>query len=467
MLMKKLPLGIVGGINNMPKYTPIIGMEIHAELKTKSKMFCSCKNNPFGAKKPNIYTCPVCLGMPGALPVANKKAIEWTIKLGLALNCKINLFSKFDRKNYFYPDLPKGYQISQYDIPFCYEGYLDTSEGKVHITRVHLEEDTGKLLHKTINGKKVSLIDFNRSSVPLVEVVTEPDVRTATQATEYSKKLRQIIRYLNIGDCDMEQGGMRLEANISLSSDPKIIEGGKLNYDKLPSYKVEVKNINSFRFLEQAINFEISRQTELLDNNKTPIQETRGFDANKGATFSQRSKGEAANYRYFPDPDLPPIRLSEDDLKRIKAELPELPDAKIARWQKDYAIEKRFIKQLTRNNNQAKWYEQIWQEAKKVKLKPNELAKVLVNKKIKFGFQDNPAQIIKSYQKSQQTDSIDAGELETIIAQMLTNNVDAAKKYRAGKTQVIGFLIGQIMQGVGKKIDVKLVKKELVKQLNL
>ncbi len=366
----------------MSKYTTIIGMEIHAELKTKSKMFCSCKNDPFGAKKPNIYTCPVCLGMPGALPVANKKAIEWTIKLGLALNCKINLFSKFDRKNYFYPDLPKGYQISQYDIPFCYEGYLDTSEGRVRVTRVHLEEDTGKLLHKTINGKKVSLIDFNRSSVPLVEIVTEPDIRTATQAAEYAKKLRQIIRYLDIGNCDMEQGGMRLEANISLSNDPKIIEGGKLNYNKLPSYKVEVKNINSFRFLEQAINFEIGRQTKLLDNNNTPDQETRGFNANKGTTFSQRSKGEAADYRYFPDPDLPPIRLSKDNLKRIKAELPELPDTKLARWQKDYIIEKRFVKQLIRNRSEAEWYEQIWQEANKIKLKPNDLAKILINKKI-------------------------------------------------------------------------------------
>ncbi|MFH1967092.1 MAG: Asp-tRNA(Asn)/Glu-tRNA(Gln) amidotransferase subunit GatB, partial [Patescibacteria group bacterium] len=254
-------------------YHLICGLEIHAELKTKSKMFCGCKNDPFGAEQPNIYTCPVCLGMPGGLPVANRQAIEWTIQLGLALNCKINLFSKFDRKHYFYPDLPKGYQISQYDQPFCHDGWIETSQGRVAITRVHLEEDTGKLLHKTIEGKKVSLVDFNRGGVPLVEIVTEPDIKSAEQAKELAQTLHQIIRYLNIGDCNMEQGGMRLEANVSLSAD-----------GQLPDYKTEVKNINSFRFLEQAINFEEVRQAKLLDQGQAPVQETRGFDAVKGET---------------------------------------------------------------------------------------------------------------------------------------------------------------------------------------
>src|SRR3989338_7285330 len=261
------------------KYQPIIGMETHVQLKTKSGMFCGCKNDP-NAEKPNIYTCPVCLGLPGALPVANKKAIEWTVKLGLTFGCKINLFSKFDRKHYFYPDLPKGYQISQYDLPFCYGGRVQTSFGSIGITRVHLEEDTGKLIHQKVNGRNVSLIDFNRSSVPLVEVVTEPEIYSSAQAKEYAKKLRQIIRYLDISDCDMEKGGMRLEANISLMKEGET---------KLPKYKVELKNINSFRFLERGIEYEIERQTEILDVGKTPDQETRGYSAEKNITYIQRS----------------------------------------------------------------------------------------------------------------------------------------------------------------------------------
>lgn len=450
----------------MKNYTTIIGMEIHAELKTQSKMFCGCKNDPFGAEKPNIYTCPVCLGMPGALPVANKKAIEWTIKLGLALHCKINLFSKFDRKNYFYADLAKGYQISQYDIPFCYDGYIDTSEGRVRITRIHLEEDTGKLLHKTVKGKKVSLIDFNRSGVPLVEIVTEPDIRSATQASEYAKKLRQIIRYLEIGDCDMEQGGMRLEANLSLSDDPKLMKDGKLDYSRLPKYKVEVKNINSFKFLEQAINFEVTRQQKVLEQGETPVQETRGFNAASNKTFSQRTKEEAADYRYFPDPDLAPIRFSEQQIKDLAATLPELADAKALRWQKEYQLEERYATQLTRKRSKAEWYEQIWQSAKQQKLKANDLAKALVNKKIKFKeLSDQPKTILEAYLKTQQTEAVDPKELKKIIKQVLSQNPDAVAKYQAGKVQIIGFLMGQIMRELKKKINPQLVKTEVEKLL--
>ncbi|MBW7944663.1 Asp-tRNA(Asn)/Glu-tRNA(Gln) amidotransferase subunit GatB, partial [Patescibacteria group bacterium] len=235
----------------MTEYQLVCGMEVHAELKTATKMFCGCKNDPFHAPKPNIYTCPVCLGMPGGLPVANRTAIEWTIKLGVALGCKINLFSHFDRKNYFYPDLPKGYQISQYDQPFCYDGKLETEFGPVRIRRIHLEEDTAKLLHKTIDGKKVSLIDFNRSSVPLIEIVTEPDIISPEHAKAYGKTLRQILRFMDIADCDMEQGGMRLEANVSIRP---------VGEKELPVYKVELKNINSFRFLEKAVAYEMERQ---------------------------------------------------------------------------------------------------------------------------------------------------------------------------------------------------------------
>ena len=369
-------------------YKLVCGLEVHAELKTKSKMFCSCKNDPFGASEPNIHTCPVCLGMPGALPVANRQAIEWTIKLGLALNCKINLFSKFDRKNYFYPDLPKGYQISQYDIPFCYDGYIDTTEGRVRIHRIHLEEDTAKLSHQEIdldgNGKlkKATLIDFNRSSVPLVEIVTEPDIVSATQAKEYGQKLRQIMRYLDIANCDMEKGGMRLEANISLR---------KEGHQELPDYKVECKNINSFRFLEAAINFEIARQTEILQNGDKPAQETRGYNPNTGKTFSQRTKEDAAYYRYFPDPDLPPIEFSEEEIENIRATLPELPEEKATRFVKDYAIDEKVAKELVINKQKAKFFEQVLEAAKKEGLNCQKLVNSLVNKKIEFNFEGKEA----------------------------------------------------------------------------
>jgi aspartyl-tRNA(Asn)/glutamyl-tRNA(Gln) amidotransferase subunit B len=435
-------------------YQLVCGLEVHVELKTQSKMFCACKNDPFGATKPNIHTCPVCLGMPGALPIANKKAIEWTIKIGLALNCQINLFSKFDRKNYFYPDLPKGYQISQYDIPFCHDGWLDTSEGRVGIHRIHLEEDTAKLIHQD----KQTLIDFNRSGVPLVEIVTETDIKTAKQAKEYSQKLREILRYLEVADCDMEKGGMRLEANISLKKDTD-------SKSFLPNYKVECKNINSFRFMESAINYEMNRQAKLLDQGKTPKQETRGFNAELGKTFSQRSKEEAQDYRYFPDPDLPPLEFKQEEIEKIRSSLVELPDQYAQRLSQEFDLDLVLSKRLVKNKTKAKFFEQILLLSKKENIRTTKIINDLLNKKINYQITDDPNQIIKRYQQTNKIETIDDQLIKKIIKSVLTENRDAVEKYQAGKKEVLAFLIGQSMKKIAKKVDINLVRKALIEQL--
>src|SRR6185369_6376844 len=352
----------------MSKYTPIIGLEVHVELKTKSGMFCRCSGDYFG-KAPNTNTCPVCLGLPGALPVPNKQAIEWCIKIALALNCEINEFSKFDRKNYFYPDLAKGYQISQYDLPFGHDGAVVLSNGKkIRIRRVHMEEDTGKLTHE--GG--LSFIDFNRSGIPLVEIVTEPDFHDAKDVSEYLQKLRQIVRYLDVSNADMEKGEMRLEPNISLSLDPK----------KLPDYKVEVKNINSFKFVEKTINFEIKRQEELLEKGERPAQETRGWDDNKQKTFSQRSKEDAQEYRYFPEPDIPPIVTTQEMIAAYRKSLPELPDAKLKRFEKEYALPAYDAEILTREIAIADYFEKAVKAGEKEKVTAKQLANTIINKKV-------------------------------------------------------------------------------------
>lgn len=427
----------------LERYDLVCGLEIHAELKTKSKMFCGCVNDPFGAPAPNTYTCPVCLGMPGGLPVPNKTAIEWTIKLGLALHANINRFSKFDRKNYFYPDLAKGYQISQYDIPFCEGGAVELPEGTVTLTRIHLEEDTGKLQHTTIDGKKVSLLDFNRSGVPLAEIVSEPDIKSPAHAAAYGRELRRLMRYLEIADCDMEQGGMRLEANISLK--PK---GQK----ELTKYKVEVKNINSFRFLEQAIEFEIIRQAEVLDTGKTPVQETRGFRPHSGQTFSQRTKESAADYRYFPDPDIPPIRFSDADIKKLQSQLPRPQKQVVTNWQATYGVEERYGSALATNETQVKRWEAIWQSAGDT---ANAIANAVINKKLTVSDSDSTMEVIGKFKQLSATDSINEAELNKAIEAVFAANQDAVAKYKAGETKVMGFLMGQTMKQLGKKVDTR------------
>lgn len=346
------------------KYELVVGMEVHCELKTKSKMFCACPNGYGLEAEPNIHVCPVCLAHPGALPTPNIDAIKKVIKVGLALEAQIATVSKFDRKNYFYPDLPKGYQISQYDQPLTMNGRLTVGNKSIRITRVHLEEDTGKLTHPA--GATYSLVDYNRAGVPLMELVTEPDITSAAEAKKFCQELQHILRTVGISDADMEKGQMRCEANISL------LPAGQERVVKNFGTKVEVKNLNSFKAVERAIEYECKRQAALLDAGDQVVQETRGWDETKGETFSQRKKESAHDYRYFPDPDLPPMILGpipdappgaiEIDIKAILAEMPELPQAKRKRFQEEYGLTAADAFLLTGDTALATYTEQVFSE---------------------------------------------------------------------------------------------------------
>src|SRR5260221_548132 len=437
----------------MNTYKPVIGLEVHVELKTKSKMFCSCASEWFG-KVPNSNTCPVCLGLPGALPVPNRKAIELCVMIGMALGCEIPLLSKFDRKNYFYPDLAKGYQISQYEEPFAIHGKLTLSTGKViRIRRAHMEEDTGKLIHETLNRQKVSLIDFNRSGVPLVEIVTEPDFENAKEVKEYLQKLQQIVRYLDVANADMDKGEMRLEPNISLR---------KNGQEDLPSYKVEVKNINSFSFVEKAIEYEIKRQTELLDKNEKPKQETRGWNEAKKATISQRSKEEAADYRYFPEPDIPPITWEQTQLSTLNAQLPELPDVKTKRFVKEFGLSEYNAEQLTREREIADYFEQTVLDMQNTKYQiPNtDIANWIINKKIDIAT-TVPAELIQQILKASSVSGISEEELDNILKKIVEQNSQVVTDYKKGKTTAIMFLVGQAMKELKGKEKADKVKTTL------
>lgn len=498
----------------MSKYIPVIGMEIHIELKTKSKMFCASKNGLGEEKEPNIHICPVCTGQPGTLPVPNRQAIEFAQLMGLALNCEIARLSKFDRKNYFYPDLPKGYQISQYDQPLCQKGFLEFPTSnfqfpnndqknnpenvtkKVGITRIHLEEDTGKLIHPA--GANYTLVDFNRAGVPLMELVTEPDFESGAEARIFCQKLQQICRYLEISDADMEKGHMRCEANVSLYKEGE---------DKLSGTKVEVKNINSFKFVEKAIDYEIKRQEELLLAGKKIVQETRGYDSHKNITVSQRTKESAHDYRYFPEPDIPPLKFDENYIAEIKAKLPELPDAKKARFVSEYKLSKENTEVIISDKNLADYFEKtvselrekrvsgevIASDGKCLKLAANyiinELQKHLVRDNI--GIRDikispenyaeliglladdkinssaaqmvleemhktggDPSQIIQNKNLLQVSD---VSELETIIKKVLDANAQSVEDYKKGKTNALQFLVGQVMRKTKGKANPTIV----------
>lgn len=415
-------------------YTVIIGLEVHVELATSSKMFCGCSAEHFGVT-PNTHTCPVCLGLPGALPVPNKKAVEWTIMLGLALGCSINEDSKFDRKNYFYPDLSKGYQISQYDEPLAVNGEIKIQDKPIRIRRVHLEEDTGKLQHETVNGEEVSLVDFNRSGVPLVEIVTEPDFRTIEEVDLYLKKLQRIIRYLGISQADMEKGSMRLEPSISLSLDDS----------KLPSYRVELKNINSFRFARRALEYEIKRQSELLDRGETIPQQTRGWNEAKGVTVAQREKEEANDYRYFPEPDIPPMNFTQSQIADIKAQIPEMPDQKLTRFIKIYGLSEYDASLLIDDFDLAHYFELAVKDGAKLDNAAKHIANWLINKKINYRV-TVPGELISKIAVGLQTTQVDDSQLEEIIGEVLANNLQAVEDYKKGKTAVIGLFIGEVLK---------------------
>ncbi|MBI3576553.1 Asp-tRNA(Asn)/Glu-tRNA(Gln) amidotransferase subunit GatB [Candidatus Gottesmanbacteria bacterium] len=441
----------------MDKWEAVVGFEIHVELKTKSKMFCGCKNDPFYAKSPNIYTCPVCLGMPGGLPVPNKKAIEWIIRMGFALGCEVADFSKFDRKNYFYPDLPKGYQITQYDEPLAMKGSVTVDGQTVRIRRVHAEEDTGKLIHTTVDGKKVTLVDFNRSGVPLVEIVTEPDIADGVQAKLFLRKLQQIIRYLDISDADMEKGSMRLEPNISLR---------KPGTKNLPAYKVEVKNINSFRFASMAIDYEIERQANILSTGKTPVQETRGWDEARGATVPQRTKEEAADYRYFPEPDIPPMRFTTAEINAIQSQIGEMPDEKLSRFMKSFGLNEYDAVLLTETRQKADYFEEAVKVAGSLDktITSKLIANWFINKKIDIETV-MPARFVEQIVAATRKVSMPEGELEELVKSTVESNEKAVSDYKKGKEQALMFLVGHVMGAAKGKARAEEVKKMIRERL--
>ncbi len=415
--------------------TPLIGLEVHVELETKSKMFCGCPADHFG-KKPNTQTCPVCLGLPGALPVPNKKAIESCIQIGLALNCKVNNLSKFDRKNYFYPDLPKAYQISQYDQPFCYGGHINLDSGKkVGITRVHQEEDTGKLQHATVNGKKVSLVDYNRSGVPLVEIVSEPDMNSSEEAKEYLKKIHELVRALGVSSADMEKGQMRLEPTINV----KIEKDGEVFYTPL----VEVKNINSFNFAAQAIEFEVKRQVE--EWQKTGVvkdkgnKTTRGYDSVKKNTFLQRSKEDAQDYRYFPEPDIPPFVFDLDYIENLQSKLPDLPEQVIAKLEQN-GIRRDIAKVIY---SKPLFLATVKKHLDNQSIDKNKFASAIANGKIKI---ENDNDVLTQYHKLTKTGNTNEDELTKIVEEIISANPGPVAEYKKGKTNVAGFFVGQAMK---------------------
>ena len=476
----------------MKDYEVIIGLEVHAELSTNTKIYCNCTTE-FGAD-PNTHCCPICTGMPGTLPVLNKKVVEYAVKMGLATNCKIANFSKQDRKNYYYPDLPKAYQISQYDLPLCENGHIDIEvDGKkktIGITRIHIEEDAGKLIHDAYTGD--TLVDMNRCSVPLIEIVSEPDMRSAKEAVEYMQALKSILEYLDICDCKMQEGSLRCDVNLSVRP------VGQKEFGT----RTETKNLNSFKAIQNSIEFEIKRQIEVLENGGTIYQETRRFDDAKGEGYAMRTKEEANDYRYFPEPDLAPIVLSDEYINSIKESLPELPNVKKERYLKEYNLSLYDATILTMSIKTANYFENVVKKCNNPKMVANwimgDFARLLNENDISIDeskiSEENLASLIDLIDKGTISSKIaktvfeemfntgkeakqiveekglvqisDEGAIKEIVEKVVENNPQSIIDYKAGRDRALGFLVGQVMKESKGKANPGLVNKLLLEILN-
>jgi aspartyl-tRNA(Asn)/glutamyl-tRNA(Gln) amidotransferase subunit B len=476
------------------EYESVIGLEVHAQLRTRTKIFCGCSAE-FGAP-PNSQACPVCLGLPGALPVLNRQAVDYAIKAALACGCRIEPTSVFARKNYFYPDLPKGYQISQYEQPLALGGGLDiTTDGRtkrVGLTRIHMEEDAGKSLHEGFaDSDRRTYVDFNRSGVPLIEIVSEPDMRSPAEAAEFFSRLRDMLVWLGVSDGNMEEGSLRCDANVSVRPVGQAALGTK----------AEVKNMNSFRYLEKALEYEIFRQIDVLEGGGSVVQETRLWDSATGRTYSMRSKEEAHDYRYFPEPDLPPLTIDESRIARVRATMPELPEARSRRFAEQYGIPAYDAGVLTQSAALADYFEAVaaaagnpkaasnWvmgellrtihergQSIAEVPLAPAALAGLImlidqgtISSSIAKGV------FATMYDSGRSAESIvseeglaqigDEGALSAIVADVMAGHADAVAQYRAGKRQTFGFLVGQVMKGSRGKANPKMASDLLKRAL--
>ncbi len=475
------------------EYETVIGLEVHVQLQTETKIFCSCSTT-FGAP-PNTHSCPVCVGMPGVLPVLNRKVVEFAMKMALTTHCEIAPFSVFARKHYFYPDLPKGYQISQYDLPLAERGWVEIAMNgqakRIGITRIHLEEDAGKLIHD--ESRPVSYVDLNRAGVPLIEIVSEPDIRSPEEAALYLKKVRQQVRYLGISDGNMEEGSLRCDANISLR--PMGLEDFGV--------RAELKNMNSFRNVQKALEFEIRRQTALLLDGHEIVQETRLWDAAKGVTVTMRGKEEAHDYRYFPDPDLVPVEIDNAWMDNVKAELPELPDAKCARFEEQYSLSDYDAGVLTASKSLADYFEECvalfpspkivsnWvmvelfrllkregQEIDACPISPAGLAELLklidddtISGKMAkdileqaYDSKKSPKEIVEEQGVAQVNDE---STLSAVVEQVMEAHPKEVEKCKAGKTKILGFLVGQVMKATKGQANPKKVNELLRKALGL